>query len=161
MRSTCSSDTQEDLWHSHIALVNGRAKLTLWHMAKHYWATIRGPREEEGVKQQSEISNLEVGRSSPHTLKIAAQTQEVHNELENYWYDTRRGWLPPAGVRKARMEEVEDYRKYGVTEIRPNKEYKMSRKRVVDTKWFDKDKRSPGEQELKSRLVARETKSRQ
>ena len=87
---------------------------------------------------------MEAGRPSPHEPNIAAQTQEVYDELESYWDDVRGGWLPPAGVRKARMEEVEEYRKYEVIEIRPIEEYKMSGKRAVDTTWVDTDKGSPG-----------------
>merc|ERR1712016_581030 len=138
LRGTCSNDTHDAPWHRHIALVNGRAKSAARYPPKLCRAVLRGLKEE--MEQQGEISNLEAGRPSPHEPNIAAQTQEAHDELESYWDDVRGGWLPPAGVRKARTEEVEEYRKYEVIEIRPIEEYKMSGKRAVDTKWVGTDK---------------------
>ena len=97
-----------------------------------------------------------------HEPNVETKNREVYNELESYWVEVRGRWLPLAGVRKARMEEDDEkYHKYEVTELRSIEEYKEPREHVVDAKWFDKDKRSPEEQEPKYQLGARETKSRQ
>ena len=87
--------------------------------------------------------------------------QEAEEELESYWDDANWGWLDPKLVRAARAEELAAIRICEVYVKRPIKEcLEVTGKKPMPIRWVDTDKGDDENPEYRSRIVAKDLKSK-
>ena len=99
------------VWHRHVHLVNQRA-----HQARIYppllvAGILRGARAQLQATGEMQNFNYPVPEDP-----VIPRDQELQEELEVCWDDSKGGYLDPKLVRQARKEEIIELHKYKVYE---------------------------------------------
>jgi len=81
------------------------------------------------------------------------------NQITEAWDDITGKELDPTGVRKAREEEINEYKQHGVYEKGPIEQcWERTDKAPIPVRWIDINKGDKLNPEYRSRLVAKEIK---
>ena len=136
--------------HRHIVLINGRAKAAEVYPDKLCKEIVKGLVEQMEVDER--ISRGELG-------SIGAFSSEG-SEAKQYWDDLSGKSLNPSLVRKAREEEMAEFRKHGVyVKVPLRKCWDETGKEPIGVRWVDINKGDRDNPEYRSRLVAQEIKT--
>ena len=140
LNKKCSND------HRHILLVGGRARRAQVYPDELCREILLG------LMDQMRLD----GRIEPGLLGMICPTEEGGEEA---WDDVTGKRLSIDGVRKAREEEIFEFRKHGVY-IKASIEecYKVTGKAPLKIRWIDINKGDEENEEHRSRLVAKEIK---
>ena len=149
LQKNCSRD------HEHIRLEGGsRTKQSEVYPEELCKEIVRGLKRQ--MRKDGRIARGSVG--SICSIEDAG-IEEYEEEFRQYWDDISGKELDPAGVKKAREEEMEEFRKHGVYVKVPIEEaVKKTGKKPIGSRWVDINKGDEGNPEYRSRLVAKEIK---
>ena len=135
--------------HRHITLINGRAKAAEVYPDKLCKAIIMGLVEQMEHDQRIVRGSLgSIGEFDQHVDKESSR---------EYWDDLSGKRLKPELVKKARAEEMAEFRKHGVYVKVPVKMcWEETGKEPIGVRWVDINKADDEEPDYRSRLVAQE-----
>ena len=159
LQTVCSNKDGSRPPHRHVHLMEGRASAAECYPPKLVNAVLKALKAQ--MRADGEINSMEPGGPTPHEPMFGPQSQEVSDEMAQYWDDVRGGWLEPVRVKRARAEEIEQFFRYQVIEIVPRWRLTQSGKKALTTRWSDTNKGSAEAPDYRSRLCARELKARQ
>lgn len=156
LAGVCSNKHSSKPWHRHVGLINGRSAEARIYPPRLVAAILRGVREQ--LRLDGEIMGFE-NYPVPTEADFTYDKQEDEEQLEEFWDDVHGGFLDPAGVKRARSEELAEVRKHGVYFTVPlSLCWEETGRGPITLRWVDTNKGSLEEPELRSRLVVRELK---
>ena len=87
------------------------------------------------------------------------ENEEMEEEIKRYWDDISGKELDPELVKRARVEEIEEFNKHRVYVKVPIEEcIRVTGKKPIGSRWVDINKGDENNPEYRSRLVAKEIK---
>ena len=144
------------LWHRHVHLINQRAHHARVYPPKLVAAILRGARAQLQVTGEM----LQFDYPVPED-PVGPRDPEIQDELETYWDDANGGYLDAKLVRLARQEEINEIHNYKVSEKRPIQEcLRITGKKQMAIRWVDTNKGDEEKPEYRSRIVAKDLKTR-
>ena len=116
--------------------------------------------DEEGMSVERMIARIEKWVLEVREGMTQSATQE-DLEIEKVWDDVRGGMMNVGDVRKARCEEIEYMKSRGIwREVDVEECWKRTGKAPIGVRWVDTNKGSEERPEVRSRLVARDFRTK-
>ena len=151
LRKSCSKD------HEHIKLEGGnRTRQSEIYPEGLCKEIIRG------LKDQMREDGRMIGRTLGTVCMVEEhklEEEEFNEDIKRYWDDMSGKELDPRLVSKARLEDMEEFRKHKVyVKVRIEECLRKTGKKPIGSRWVDINKGDESDPEYRSRLVAKEIK---